>query len=49
MTNFEWIASMCLFIWILMLAEEIPNIIGYTIICGMLFVYYLFHNDYFGG
>lgn len=49
MTNIEWTLSICLFIWILSLAGEIPLGIGCGAIIMILVLCYLVENDFFGG
>ena len=49
MTDFEWVLSICLFIWILILSDKVISSVGYGIIVIIMIIYYLVTHDFFGG
>ena len=49
MNDFEWVLSICLFIWILILSDKVISTIGYGIIVMIMIIYYLVIHDFFGG
>lgn len=46
---FEWVLSICLFIWILILSDKVISTVGYGIIVMIMIIYYLVTHDFFGG
>ena len=49
MNDFEWVLSICLFIWILILSNKVISTVGYGIIVMIMIIYYLVTHDFFGG
>lgn len=49
MNDFEWVLSICLFIWILILSDKVIPAVGYGIIVMIMIIYYLVIHDFFGG
>ena len=48
MNDFEWVLSICLFIWILILSDKIISTVGYGIIVMIMIIYYLVTHGFFG-
>ena len=49
MNDFEWVLSICLFIWILILSDKVISTVGYGIIVMIIILYYLVAHGFFGG
>ena len=49
MNDCEWVLSICLFIWILILSDKVIPTVGYGIIVMIMIIYYLVIHDFFGG